>query len=91
MLRLRPALQQKPCVAIEREPPLQYVCFRNAGANHLGVAHGMTPVEIDTFSSVAVLLRSRMEEAAARAAILECVWTLSPRVEDRSNDPPKRR
>jgi protein ImuB len=51
----------------------------------------MTPVEIDTFSSVAVLLRSRMEEAAARAAILECVCTLSPRVEDRSNDPPKRR
>ena len=86
MLRLRPALQDKPCVVMEGEPPLQYVCSRNAKAHILCAAHGMTQVEIDTFPSVTVLSRSRKEEATARAAILECAGTFSPRVEDRSND-----
>jgi protein ImuB len=86
MLRLRPNLQQTPCVVMDGEPPLQYVCSRNARAHILGVSHGMTPVEIDTFPSISVLLRSRVEEAAAKAAILECAGTFSPRVEDRSND-----
>jgi len=86
MLRLRPNLQQTPCVVMDGEPPLQYVCARNARAHILGVVHGMTPVEIDTFLSITVLLRSRTEEAAAKAAILECAGTFSPRVEDRSSD-----
>jgi protein ImuB len=86
MLRLRPELRQKPCVVMEGEPPLQYACSRNAKAHILGVAHGMTRVEIDTFPSVTVLSRSRAEEAAAKATILECAGTFSPRVEDRSND-----
>jgi protein ImuB len=87
MLRLRPKLRQKPCVVMEGEPPLQYVCSRNAKAHLLGVALGMTQVEIDTFPAMTVLSRSRAEEAAARSAILECAGTFSPRVEDRSNDP----
>jgi protein ImuB len=86
MLRLRQELRQKPCVVMEGEPPLQYACSRNAKAHILGVAHGMTRVEIDTFPSVTVLSRSRAEEAAAKATILECAGTFSPRVEDRSND-----
>jgi protein ImuB len=86
MLRLRPELQPEPCVVMDGEPPLQYVCSRNARAHILGVAHGMTPVEIDTFPSVATLLRSRTEEKAAKAAILECAGIFSPRVEDHSND-----
>ncbi len=86
MLRLRPVLRDKPCVVMEGEPPLQYVCSRNAKAHILGAAHGMTQVEIDTFPSVTVLSRSRKEEATARAAILECAAAFSPRIEDRSND-----
>ena len=85
MLRLRPELRRTPTVVMEGEPPLQFVCSRNAKAHHLGVAHGMTPVEIDTFSSVTVLSRSSMEEAAARSALLECAGAFSPRVEDCSN------
>jgi protein ImuB len=71
---------------MDGEPPLQYVCSRNTRAHILGIAHGMTPVKVDTFPSVAVLLRSHTEEAAAKTAILECAGTFSPRVEDRSND-----
>jgi protein ImuB len=86
MLRLRQELRDKPCVVMEREPPLQYVCSRNAKAKILGVAYGMTKVEIDTFPSLTVLSRSRKEEAIAKSVILECAGTFSPRVEDRSTD-----
>ncbi len=86
MLRLRPELRQKPCVVMEGEPPFEHACSRNPKAHFLGVAHGMTQVEIDTFPSVTVLRRSRTEEAAAKGVMLECGGMFSPRVEDRSND-----
>ncbi len=85
MLRLRPELRHKPCVVMDGEPPFKYACSRNAKAGILGVAHGMTQVEVDTFPSVAVLSRSHTEEATAKAAILECAGTFSPRIEDRSS------
>jgi protein ImuB len=71
---------------MEGEPPLQSVCSCNAKARNLGVIHGMTRVEIDTFPSVTVLSRSHVEESAAKVALLECAGTFSPRVEDRSTD-----
>lgn len=85
MLRLRPELRENAVAVLEGEPPLQSVCSLNARARRLGVAHGMTRVEVDTFDSVVVLRRSTMEEAAARAALLECAGTCSPRVEERSS------
>jgi protein ImuB len=84
LLRLRPELRKRPCVVMEGEPPLQLVCSLNRRARALGMAHGMTQVEVDTFPGVTVLRRSHSEEAAARAALLECAGRFSPRVEDRS-------
>lgn len=84
LLRMRPDLRNKPCVVMEGEPPLQQVCSLNARAHALGMAQGMTKVEVDTFSAVHILRRSLEEEVAARAALLECTGTFSPRVEDRS-------
>jgi protein ImuB len=86
LLRLRPELRDKPCVVMEGEPPFKTACSCNANARILGVARGMTQVEIDTFPSVTVLSRSRTEEAIAKAALLECAGAFSPRVEDRSDD-----
>ncbi len=86
MLRLRPELRHQPCVVMEGEPPLQYACSRNAKAYRLGIAHGMTQVEIDTFPAVTVLSRSKAEEAAAKTVILECAGAFSPRVEDSSRN-----
>jgi protein ImuB len=86
MLRLRPELRERACVVMQGEPPLQHVCSRNGKAQILGVAGGMTAVEIDTFASVTVLSRSWTEETAAKAAILECAGAFSPRIEDRSSD-----
>ncbi len=85
MLRLRPEFYEKPCAVMEGEPPLQQVCSFNSRAHSLGVARGMTQVEIETFPSVVVLSRSIAEEVTAKAAILECAGSFSPRVEDRSD------
>jgi protein ImuB len=85
-LRLRPELRDRPCVVMEGEPPLQQVCSLNTKGRLLGLAHGMTSVEVETFPSVAVLARSLKEEVSAKTALLECAGAFSPRVEDRSED-----
>jgi protein ImuB len=86
ILRLRPQLRERPFVVMQGEAPLQQVCSLNTKARTLGVAHGMTKVEIDTFPSVTVLPRLQAEEQAAKSALLECAGTFSPRLEDRSDD-----
>ncbi|MGA1982241.1 MAG: DNA polymerase Y family protein [Acidobacteriaceae bacterium] len=85
MLRLRPEVREKAVAVMEGVAPLEEVCSLNARARKLGIARGMTRVEVDTFDSVAVLRRSTAEEAAARTALLECAGTFSPRVEERSD------
>jgi len=85
VLRLRPELRERPVVVVEGEPPLQTVCSVNAKARYLGIVRGMTRVELDTFSSLIVLPRSRTEEVSTHAAMLECAGAFSPRVENRSD------
>jgi protein ImuB len=84
LLRLRPELKDKAVAVLEGEPPLQTVCSLNRRARTLDIAAGMTRVELDTFAACVVLRRSRAEEAATRAVLLECAGGFSPRVEDRS-------
>jgi protein ImuB len=86
LLRLRPELLHQPCVVMEGDPPLQSVCSLNVKAKATGATHGMTPVEIETLPSVRVLSRSRNEENAAKAALLELAGSFSPRVEDHSSN-----
>lgn len=86
LLRLRPELRIKPFVVMEGDLSLQHVCSLNTKARKLGVAHGMTKVEIETFPMVASINRSTKEESAAKTALLECAGMFSPRIEDRSSD-----
>jgi protein ImuB len=81
LLRLRPGSREQACVVMEGEPPLQMVCALNRKARELGVEHGMTKVEVDTFPSVTVFTRSLAEEDTAKQALLECAGCFSPRVE----------
>lgn len=85
MVRLRPELRAQPFAVLAGEPPLQQVCSCNSQARRLGALPGMTRVEMDTFPSVTLLGRSPGEEAAARAALLECAGTFTPSIEDHSN------
>src|ERR1700733_6337953 len=86
LLRLRPDLHDKACVVMAGKPPLQQVCSLKKKARILGIVHGMTQVEDDTFPSAIVLARSEREEAGAKSILLECAGGFSPRVEDRSED-----
>ena len=86
LLRLRPELREQPCVVMEGAVPLEEVCSLNTKARLLGMARGMTRVEVDTFPASAVLARSQKEEAATRAILLECAGAFSPRVEERKVD-----
>jgi protein ImuB len=72
---------------MEGEAPSQHVCALNTRARLLGIAHGMTRVEVDTFPATVLLPRSASAEATARAILLECAGTFSPRVEDCSLTP----
>jgi protein ImuB len=81
LLRLRPGAREQACVVMDGDPPLQMVCAVNRRARELGVEHGMTKVEVDTFPAVTVLTRSRAEEDAVKQALLECAGCFSPRVE----------
>jgi len=86
LLRLRPEMRRGACVVMEGKPPFETVCALNTRARLLHVARGMTRVEVDTFPDLAVLSRSHETEMAARAILLECAGTFSPRVEERSED-----
>ncbi len=77
VLRLRPELREQPCVVMEGEPPLQQACSLNAKARKLGIAQGMTKVEVDTFSTINILPRSQKEEAATKMALIECAGAFS--------------
>ncbi|MGP8252970.1 MAG: Y-family DNA polymerase [Terracidiphilus sp.] len=81
LLRLRPGSSQHACAVMDGDPPLEMVCAVNRKARELGVEHGMTQVEVDTFPAVTVFTRSCAEEDAAKDALLECAGCFSPRVE----------
>jgi protein ImuB len=85
LLRLRPELQNKPVAVLDGEPPFEQVCSLNGAARTLGISQGMTRLEMEMFPTALALPRSRAEEAAARAALLECAGGFSPRVEDQSS------
>ncbi len=71
---------------MEGEPSFQQVCSLNTKARLLGMKHGMTRVEVDTFQDPVVLARSLRAETATRAILLECAAAFSPRIEDCSQD-----
>ncbi|MEG9437828.1 DNA polymerase Y family protein [Edaphobacter sp. HDX4] len=82
LLRLRPELHEKPCVIMEGDPPFEVVCSLNTKARLLGLRHGMTRVEVDTFVGPIVLARSLLIEKATKAVLLECAGAFSPRMEE---------
>jgi protein ImuB len=86
LLRMRPELRSKPVAVMDGEAPFQQVCSLNKMARSLGVITGMSRAEMHSFPSVALLKRSMAEEQSSRAALLECVGSFSPRIEENSSD-----
>jgi protein ImuB len=86
LLRLRPELHGVACVIMAGEAPSEEVCSINTKARLSGMKHGMSRVEIETFSDPIIMRRSVVTEGMTKAALLELAGTFSPRVEDRSED-----
>jgi protein ImuB len=86
LLRLRPELHSLPCVVMDGKPAFQQICSINTKARLLGMDHGMTRVDVDTFTNPVVLSRSVQTEAVTKDILLECAGAFSPRIEDLSAD-----
>jgi protein ImuB len=82
VLRLEPELRGRPVAVLAGAPPLTKVFAVNREARKLGVDPGMTKVQAEAFQGIAWRWRSPSMEATAYTALLDCAWTISPRVED---------
>ena len=82
VVRLEPELQGKPVAILTGAPPLTKVFAVNREARNLGVETGMTKVQAEAFQGISWRSRSSSQEETAYAALLDCAWTISPRVED---------
>ncbi len=86
VVRAEPALRQQPVALIDGCPPLERVVAINEAAARAGLDLGMTKSQALQFRSIAIRLRSRVQEEAAHAALLDLGWSVSPRVEDTAAD-----
>ena len=75
-------LQDQPVAVLEGSAPLTKVFSANGRAKASGVEVGMTKAEAEVCPGVVWRWRSPAAEASAHAALLDCAWTISPRVED---------
>jgi protein ImuB len=81
LVRAEPELRSQSLAVLEGKAPLQKVFAVNENARRAGVNPGMTRLQIEACSSLALRARSLPQEAAAHAALLDCAQSFSPRVE----------
>ncbi len=82
VVRLELELRGKPVAILAGAPPLTKVFAVNREARELGVEIGMTKAQTEVFQGIAWRWRSLSQESTAYAALLDCAWTISPRVDD---------
>jgi protein ImuB len=86
LLRTEPELRSQPMAVLEGKAPLQKVFAVNGNARRMGVSPGMTRIQIEADTRLALRARSLAQEASAHAALLDCAQSFSPRVEDTGCD-----
>jgi nucleotidyltransferase/DNA polymerase involved in DNA repair len=82
LVRLRPTLAKAAVAVLEGDPPLEKACAATLQARRLGVRHGMTRAELESFPNLTVLRRSLAEEQNAALALLEMAARFTPRTEE---------
>ncbi len=85
VIRQDPDLRNKPVAIFEGAAPLTKVFAANATARALGVELGMTKLQAEACPGVERRWRSPSQEVTAHAALLDCAWTISPRIEESEN------
>lgn len=86
ILRGEPTLRDQALAMIDGIPPLLRVAALNEKARQAGVQIGMTKTQASEFPFVQLRQRSPAQEATTHAALLDCAWALSPRIEDTAMD-----
>ena len=81
VVRLDPDLRGKPVVIFQGAAPLTRVFSANQLARDLGVELEMTKLQAEACGPIEWRWRSVSQEASAQAALLDCAWTISPRIE----------
>jgi protein ImuB len=90
--RVDPALHRRAVAIVDGIAPLLRVVALNDPARTAGIGLGMTAVQVAQLGSeaaaakVEVRRRSRAQEAATHAGLLDCAYTVSPRLEDTAAD-----
>lgn len=82
LVRVEPEIKGRPVAVMEGAAPLTKMSCVNEKARELGVEAGMSKVQAEAFSGIEWRWRSASQEKTAHAALLDCAWTISPRVEE---------
>ena len=86
VVRAEPALREQAVAVLAGKPPLVKVFAANESARDRGVEPGMSKLQAECCSGVALRPRSLLEETAAHAALLDGAQSFSPRLEDTAVD-----
>jgi protein ImuB len=84
-LRAEGELRDKAVALVDGSAPLINVVAANDGAWRAGIQFGMAQTQAQ-LCGVEIRRRSRAQEKAAHAALLDLGWSMSPRVEDHAQD-----
>jgi protein ImuB len=86
VVRSEPALRGRAVAVVDGTAPLWSVVAVNEAAEKAGIALGMTKSQAQQFCDIEIRERSRAQEKAAHAALLDLGWSVSPRIEDTAPD-----
>ena len=86
VVRAEAALRDCVIVLVDGTPPLQKVVAMSEAAARAGIQLSMTKSQATQFSGIEIRSRSRTQEKAAHAALLDIGWSVSPSVEDAAQD-----
>lgn len=81
VVRLDSDLRGKPVVIFQGAAPLTRVFSVNQLARDLGIELEMTKLQAEACGPIEWRWRSVSQEVGAQAALLDCAWTISPRIE----------
>jgi protein ImuB len=86
ILRAEPELRSQAVAGLQGKPPLQTILAVNEKARRAGVLPGMTKLQVEGCTEIALRDRSELQEFAAHQALFDCAQSFSPRVEDVAPD-----
>ena len=78
-------LRDRAIALVDGTPPLVSVVAANEAAWRTGIQSGMTKLQAQ-LCGVEIRLRSRTQEKAVHAALLDLGWSISPRIENHAQD-----